>query len=582
MLRLLKSKAVARTEKKAREDAAAKRKIAQIRGRGSEVQPEPSAEAEPAAPSDPVEDERVRKFMADQMKSALGFRGPSGTADQPLLGAPATKLTIRGNVIGTVGVPKRRRDTQAFSFPTHAETIAKKAREMTEEERADLLASTIASKIVQHQVAAARTQEEKDAEKLEKVAVIMSDPLPAPATNESEAQMNEIQLEIQRKSLEKTNQDRLDAIEAGKAMEARARQADEDERTAQVARDTAATAISSLPTALMTSEDYAARRSRLADEAVAKEVAKYGQITTTPITEVDRAALDERFGIGRLPSEEEQARLRAARGAVIPLTQSELTAIGDRRRMREDLDRTESDVREAKRRRIDLAPGLERAGATTRQLEEDVEMGRRGVAGAKQKAADDKRNDEIRVWKGSSPLDEASRSVPSALQDAPGLSQIAKERSSLWSRAVVKGVGSSLTASNKDFTKWLKSQGTKNVLNKAKLAYEGVIGDVQPRTDRGKKLKAIAASRIVDIEDQIGNIDEGKVQPSRLSRSGRDRSPAPRRKPRSRSRSPQVRKVDKSGKGDRGAEGTGFTKRRRKSKIVKVNKDPPSTSRYFI
>ena len=239
-------------------------------------------------------------------------------------------------------------------------------------------------------------------------------------------------------------------------------------------------------------------------------------------------------------------------------------------------------MREAKRRRTDIGPDLERAGATVRQRGEDVEMGRGRVAGAQQRATEDRRRDEINVWKSSSPLDEPSRSVPTALQDAPGLSGIAKERSSLWSRAVVKGVGSSLTSSNKDFDKWLKSKGTTKVLNKAKLAYQGVIGDVQPRTDRGKKLKAVAVRRIVEIEEQISNIDAGKVQPSRLSRPGRSRSPA-RRKSRSRSRSPQVGTADAPGKPKAKRVGGALkVKRRRKSKIVKVNKDPPSTSRYFI
>ena len=209
-------------------------------------------------------------------------------------------------------------------------------------------------------------------------------------------------------------------------------------------------------------------------------------------------------------------------------------------------------------------------------------MGRGRVAGATEKARDDRRRDEIRVWKASSPLDKASRSVPGALQDAPGLSGIAKERSSLWNRVTARPGGSSLTATNKDFAKWLKSQGTTKVLNKAKSAYQGVIGDVQPRTEQGTKLKAVAARRIVEIEEQIRNIDAGNIQPSRVSRVGRSRSPAPRRKSRSRSRSPQVGTAGAASGKPKKREGSGLTKRRRKSKIVKVNKEPPSTSRYFI
>ena len=292
--------------------------------------------------------------------------------------------------------------------------------------------------------------------------------------------------------------------------------------------------------------------------------------------------MTETFNLGRLPSAEEQARLERERAAAEPYTQSELAAQEDRRRKREQLSRTESDVRQAKRRRTDLAPELERAGTAVRQRGEDVEMKRRGLAGAKERATGDRRRDEINVWKSSSPLDENSRSVPSALQDAQGLSGIAKERSSLWSKAVVKGAGSSLTSSNVDFDKWLKSKGTAKVLNKAKSAYQNVIGDVQPRTDRGKELKVVAVRRIVEIEDQIRKIDEGKVQKSRLSRSGRSRSPA-RRRLRSRSRSPQVGTAGIAAGKKKKREGSGLQKkRRRKSKIVKVNKDPPSTSRYFI
>ena len=275
------------------------------------------------------------------------------------------------------------------------------------------------------------------------------------------------------------------------------------------------------------------------------------------------------------------AKLRAKRGTAAPLTATEIAAGEDRRRKREELARADRELSAVKRRRTDMGPELERVGSIVRERGEDVEMGVRGVAGARQKADADKRKAAITFWKQSSPLDEAARSVPTALQGEPGLSGIARERSSLWSKAVLKGVDSSLNSSNKDFSKWLKNQGTVNVLNKTKAAYTKVIGTVQPRTDRGRKLKDNAARRIVDIEDQIKKIEEKRVQPSRLSRTSRSRSPARKSRSRSRSKSPQVALTGAAASGKE-REGEGLTKRRRRSKIVKVNKEPPSISRYFI
>ena len=572
MLALLKGQAAARKEAKEKADADARAKIAKLKADRAVVPTEPTT-TEPV-----VFDKEAADRAIAEMKAALGQRSTI-PVDKPLLGAPRRKLTIREGQLGNINIPKRRRDTQEFSFPTHAETVAKKARTAprTEDEKQEALAQ----RIVQIQNDAARTKEEKDAARKEKLQKVLSLEPPAPAMNETEADINRIRIEQEQKALEKAQKEEDEAIRLQQEQEERTR-AEEEEKRAQAARDTAATAVSSLPPALMTTADYRARSTQLYNEAIAREEAKYGQLTTAPITDVDRAALTETFNLGRLPSAEEQARLERERGAAEPYTQSELAAQEDRRRKREQLSRTESDVRQAKRRRTDLAPELERAGTAVRQRGEDVEMKRRGLAGAKERATGDRRRDEINVWKSSSPLDENSRSVPSALQDAQGLSGIAKERSSLWSKAVVKGAGSSLTSSNVDFDKWLKSKGTAKVLNKAKSAYQNVIGDVQPRTDRGKELKVVAVRRIVEIEDQIRKIDEGKVQKSRLSRSGRSRSPAPR-KPRSRSRSPQVEIVGTAAGKQRKREGEGLkVKRRRKSKIVKVNKDPPSTSRYFI
>ncbi len=574
MLALLKGKATARAEKKAREDEEARAKMAKLKA-PAEPEPEPTVAPQP---SDPAEEARVAKAAIAEMKAALGTR-PTPVVDKPLLGASAQKLTVRQGQVGTINKPKRRRDTQAFSFPTHAETMAKKARTAprTDAEKEE----SLAQRIVQIQKETARTEEEKEVARKEQIAQVLSNEPDAPPINETQADMHRIKIDVEQKALETAQKEEEEAIRLQQEQEERDRQAQEAELTAQRARDTAATAVSSLPPALMTREDYAERRARLADEAVAREIAKYGPMTTTPITAAQRTALDEQFNLGRFPSAEEQATSKAKRGAVIPLTQSELAAQEDRRRKREQLSRTESDVREAKRRRTDLAPGLERAGATVRQRGEDVEMGRGRVAGAQQRATDARRRDEIDVWKSSSPLDEASRSVPSALQDVPELSRIATERNSLWGKALAVGGGASLTSSNKEFDKWLSSKGATKVLNKAKSVYQGVIGDFQPRTDSGKKLKAIAARRIVDIDEQIRKIDVGRVQKSRLSRSGRSKSPA-RRKSRSRSRSPQVGKADADTPDKKKKVGRGLPKRRRKSKIVKVNKDPPSTSRYFI
>ena len=415
----------------------------------------------------------------------------------------------------------------------------------------------------------------------------MSNPAPAPAANDAQSRINEIEVNTRREALETAQIEREKAVKAAEDLEKRVQEHDLATRTAEAEHETATTAVASLPaTGFTTAEDFDERRSRLANEAIARELARYSTpvTETTEMTDADRTALHERFSIGRLMSDAELAKVRAKRGdtPLAPETPAELAAREDRRRKREELGRTEAALRDTKRRRTELQPEIERVGATRRRVDQDVEMGRRGVATAEDKARDDKRKDEIRQWKSSSALDSAARSLPSAIESTPELTKIAKERRSLWTKATTTVGGGSITATNSDFGKWLKDQGTKNVLVKAKSAYEGVIGSIQPRSERGKALKATAASRIADIEDQIKKIEAGTTQPSRLTRTGRSRSPASRRLRRSRSRSPQVATTGVSTTGKKHPLGGSLGKSRRKRKIVKVNKEPPSVSRYFI
>jgi hypothetical protein len=333
-----------------------------------------------------------------------------------------------------------------------------------------------------------------------------------------------------------------------------------------------------------TAAEFEARRKREFDATMAAEKARYGDITTpdptTSMTSEERTALYDKFGIGRLPSAEAEARFRSDlekdRGVLPPETEA---ARKSRLRKRDDLERAERDLRESKRRKTALDAEVKEADTSRRRREEEVKKGQRSVSDAQQKAREDKQKDAIRVWKSSSVLDTGSRSVPSAIDSSSELSTIEKKRRSLWKRATTTIGGGSLTATDKDFGKWLKDQGTKNVLNKAKSAYQDVIGSTQPTTDRGKSLKSTAASRIVDIEGQLRKINVGTTQASRLSHRGRSRSPRPIRKAASRSRSREYATTGKKGRKRPPRVGGGLAKKR---KIVKVNKEPPSVSRYFF
>ena len=225
---------------------------------------------------------------------------------------------------------------------------------------------------------------------------------------------------------------------------------------------------------------------------------------------------------------------------------------------------------------------MKRAEETVTALEKDVVMGRRGVDTAKAKKEGDRLKDLQKQWVQASPLDTASRSIPSGLEVTSNITSIQKDRVKFWKAATAGSGGGSLTATNNDFDKWLKDTASVNVLKRTKKAFSDVIGGTQPQSTRGKSLHEAAAKRIAAIEQQIRNVESGITQPSRLAHPDQ---PIKRRRSRSRSRyeAPATSQPE-----PKKAKGQGFSKvRKKRKKVQKVKKvkqeqDVPSTSRYFF
>ena len=421
----------------------------------------------------------------------------------------------------------------------------------------------------------------------ERVTQIMTDPAPPPAMNVAQEQMNVLKIQEEQKRLITAQREKQAAeVETERLRVLAENTRIEQERVARQ-RDEAAASVrrAGVPlTSKQRTQQRFDRTQRLLAEELAKDKARgYVAGTEPAMTDEERLALRQRFTIDIPVTAEETERLRAKhRTTMATMPKESVTDKRLREETKAQLDKADQSVRDAKRQRIDADTKVRRAEETVTELEEDVAMGRRGVGTAKAKKEEDRLKDLQKQWVRASPLDTASRSIPSGLEVTSNITSIQKDRVKFWKAATAGSGGASLTATDNDFDKWLKDTASLNVLNRTKKAFSDVIGGTQPQTTRGKSLHEAAAKRIAAIEQQIRNVETGITQPSRLAHPDK-----PLKRPRSRSRSRYEAPVTTEPEPKK-AKGTGFSKVRKKRKKVqkvkkvKEDKNVPSTSRYFF